>query len=223
MDKYVIDGATLTAIADAIRNYIRVEEGYEVPETITPERMPEHIEVGVADSNYDLGFTDGYNNGYNDGKATGGGVTLPTLTNAGTATDLAQGKQLIDSEGNIVEGTLPAPLVLQAQSTPTRFSFDGDYYFQPSGYREFFDYEIVTDSDSCDFVIFNKTNRYLKVLCGGSWYDMDDSSTGNTLSKSGIIAPNSTGTISVPAVDDSGRYGRNPFWEECYLDGVRFI
>lgn len=207
-DVYLIKGETLTAIADAIRNFSDLGDDDLMP----PEAMPINIERA---------YDNGYDNGYADGQSAG--VTLPTLTNPGTAADLAQGKQLIDSEGNIVEGTLPAPLVLQAQSTPTRFSFDGDYYFQPSGYREFFDYEIVTDSDSCDFIIFNKTNRYLKVLCGGSWYDMDDSSTGNTLSKSGIIAPNSTGTISVPAVDDSGRYGRNPFWEERYLDGVRFI
>jgi hypothetical protein len=34
-----------------------------------------------------------------------GGATLPTLTNAGVASDLALGKQLIDGSGNIVTGT----------------------------------------------------------------------------------------------------------------------
>lgn len=33
-----------------------------------------------------------------------GGVELPTLENPGTASDLAQGKQLIDADGNVVEG-----------------------------------------------------------------------------------------------------------------------
>lgn len=33
-------------------------------------------------------------------------VILPTLSNPGTAADLAQGKQLIDGEGKVVEGTL---------------------------------------------------------------------------------------------------------------------
>ena len=35
-----------------------------------------------------------------------GGVELPTLENPGTASDLAQGKQLIDADGNVVEGTV---------------------------------------------------------------------------------------------------------------------
>lgn len=34
-----------------------------------------------------------------------GGVELPTLTNPGTASDLAEGKQLIDADGNVVDGT----------------------------------------------------------------------------------------------------------------------
>lgn len=64
----------------------------------------------------DEGYTDGYNKGhevgYDKGYSEGaednqGGVDLPTLTNPGTATDLVEGKQLIDGEGNIVEGTVP--------------------------------------------------------------------------------------------------------------------
>lgn len=35
------------------------------------------------------------------------GVKLPTLVNEGAAIDLLEGKQLIDSEGNVVEGTIP--------------------------------------------------------------------------------------------------------------------
>lgn len=34
------------------------------------------------------------------------GITLPTLTSPGIAADLRQGKQLIDQEGNVVDGTL---------------------------------------------------------------------------------------------------------------------
>ena len=39
---------------------------------------------------------------------TSGGVVLPTLTNEGSASDLLSGKQLIDSDGNIVEGAMPS-------------------------------------------------------------------------------------------------------------------
>lgn len=38
--------------------------------------------------------------------AEGGGISLPALTNQGMASDLIYGKQLIDSNGNIVTGTL---------------------------------------------------------------------------------------------------------------------
>lgn len=36
-----------------------------------------------------------------------GGMQLPTLTNPGTANDLAQGKQLINADGSIVTGVVP--------------------------------------------------------------------------------------------------------------------
>jgi hypothetical protein len=39
-----------------------------------------------------------------------GGAALPTLTNEGAAADLVSGKQLIDQEGNIVEGINPYEL-----------------------------------------------------------------------------------------------------------------
>lgn len=39
-------------------------------------------------------------------KAAGGGIELPELANEGIASDLLIGKQLIDQEGNIVEGTM---------------------------------------------------------------------------------------------------------------------
>lgn len=44
----------------------------------------------------------------NINKITGGeGVILPTLTNEAVASDLITGKQLIDADGNIVNGTMP--------------------------------------------------------------------------------------------------------------------
>ena len=41
------------------------------------------------------------------GTMTGTGTNLPELTNEGTAADLLVGKELIDSDGNIVTGTIP--------------------------------------------------------------------------------------------------------------------
>lgn len=42
-----------------------------------------------------------------EGKAGGGGIVLPTLSNPGSAGDLAEGMQLIDANGNVVTGNLP--------------------------------------------------------------------------------------------------------------------
>lgn len=45
----------------------------------------------------------------------GGGTTLPTLINEGSAPDLMEGKELIDSQGKVVIGTLPTV----TQATPS--------------------------------------------------------------------------------------------------------
>lgn len=59
------------------------------------------------DNGYNKGHEEGYQEGYTEGAEDNQGVELPTLTNPGTATDLVEGKQLIDGEGNIVEGAIP--------------------------------------------------------------------------------------------------------------------
>ena len=56
-----------------------------------------------------------------------GGVELPELTNEGTASDLLAGKQLIDQEGNIVEGTI-------ATKTSSNLTASGATVTVPSGY-----------------------------------------------------------------------------------------
>ena len=56
-------------------------------------------------------------------------VILPTLSNPGTAADLAQGKQLIDGEGKVVEGAAPTQgdvLALYANKQLTEFITDAD-------------------------------------------------------------------------------------------------
>ena len=68
-----------------------------------------------------------------EGKAGGGGGTvLPTLTNPGTASDLAEGKQLIDADGKVVEGAL------RVQEGDFHWEYDaisvGDGYIAPFFY-----------------------------------------------------------------------------------------
>ena len=56
-------------------------------------------------------------------------MILPTLSNPGTAADLAQGKQLIDGEGKVVEGAAPTQgdiLALYANKQLTEFITDAE-------------------------------------------------------------------------------------------------
>lgn len=71
MAKYVIDGATLTAIADRIR----AEEasiGDWRNASMTPEEMPDAI-GDVRYAGYQNGYSEGYQTGYVNGKAASGG------------------------------------------------------------------------------------------------------------------------------------------------------
>lgn len=59
-----------------------------------------------------------------EGKA-GGGTVLPTLTNPATSADMAEGKQLIDANGNVVTGSLevaPYETYFQVEG----MGYDGD-------------------------------------------------------------------------------------------------
>lgn len=56
-----------------------------------------------------------------------GGVVLPDLTNEGAASDLLSGKQLIDSNGNIVEGTI-------ATKSASNLTANGATVTVPAGY-----------------------------------------------------------------------------------------
>lgn len=93
MADYIINENTLTDIADAIRR--KTGEGKSIPTGQMANRINN---LAVED---------------------GAGVILPELTNEGTTNDLLSGKQLIDSQGNIINGTA----TLQTKSvTPTKES-----------------------------------------------------------------------------------------------------
>lgn len=56
------------------------------------------------------------------------GVELPELTNEGTASDLLSGKQLIDGEGNIVEGNIPTKTLYDISVSGASVSIPSGYY-----------------------------------------------------------------------------------------------
>lgn len=64
------------------------------------------IAAAVTDMGVQTAATDSYETMAENIKEIETGVQLPTLTNPGTATDLASGKQLIDQEGKIVTGNV---------------------------------------------------------------------------------------------------------------------
>lgn len=78
-EKVICDKADLVAIADAVREKNGSSDTYYVSE------LAEAVEAISG----------------------GGGVELPELENPGVASDLISGKELIDEDGNIVEGTMP--------------------------------------------------------------------------------------------------------------------
>lgn len=84
-------------------------DSFTVPSGYYAITAEKHINI---DPFYDAGYIDGYVRGKEEGLEAGsGGVELPTLDNPGTADDLVEGKQLIDGEGNIVEGAVPVRTV----------------------------------------------------------------------------------------------------------------
>ena len=60
------------------------------------------------------------------------GTELPELTNEGSAADLLAGKQLIDSDGNVIEGTMPDHGDLGGSIT---IDTENYYYDIPAGYH----------------------------------------------------------------------------------------
>ena len=58
----------------------------------------------------------------------GGGTELPELTNEGSASDLLSGKQLIDSEGNVVTGTIETKTVSNLSASGATVTVPAGYY-----------------------------------------------------------------------------------------------
>lgn len=70
-----------------------------IPTDLLGDAMPEQVLKGVT-------FTSAAGYLAEGNYEPSEGVNLPTLTNPGTADDLASGRELIDSDGNVVTGTL---------------------------------------------------------------------------------------------------------------------
>ena len=100
MAEYLIKSETMQAIADPIKEISGIET------RITPAQVGAAAEEANTEVNTQANLMRQILTALN-GKSVGeGGLTLPTLTNPGTADDLAKDKELIDENGNIVTGSV---------------------------------------------------------------------------------------------------------------------
>lgn len=107
------------------------------------------------------------------------GVELPSLTNEGTAADLLSGKQLIDSDGEVVTGTIPT-------KTSSNLSASGATVTVPAGYY---------------------ASQASKVVASGSAKTPATTVTKNpsiSVSSSGLITASVSGTQSVTPTVTAG-------------------
>ena len=128
------------------------------------------------------------------------GTQLPTLSNAGTASDLASGKQLIDQNGNIVTGTHQCQAGVTVQRYPasgygsfttnTSGSATVNCGFQPDvvyirGAQEYDTEDEAMNSYNCAIVFAeeDRENPVTPMGAVGGTYDMlwSKSSTGFTV------------------------------------------
>lgn len=102
-----------------------------------------------------------------EGKATG--VILPELANEGTAADLLSGKQLIDSEGNIVTGEIAAKTSSNLSASGTTVTVPAGYYATQAT-KAVSDSNLVSSNIKKDVNIFGVTGSLESIdLTGTTW------------------------------------------------------
>ena len=108
-------------------------------------------------------------------------MLLPTLENEGKASDLVQGKQLINSQGEVVEGTAvpgDTPLTLTQEKMmlgqSTVYSTDAKYiaYVLPDVYKKTL---IGIDAPNCEFICSSAFSSYRWVPSGSLQYSYSNS------------------------------------------------
>ena len=130
-----------------------------------------------------------------EGKAGGGGTVLPTLTNPGTAEDLAEGKELIDAEGKVVTGVMPKALTIKSGTTTSRTIDTG-----LSEIEEFFIYKETQTGTGLIHLHYSKTGG-TSYMYASAWSTnnygtktITNATTAPTISGGSITLPSSTAT-----------------------------
>lgn len=147
MAKYLIDGATLTAIADAIRNGSQWDGAWQ-DVNITPEQMPS----AIADIRYD-GYCDGEESGYANGYNAG----LRTLQGCFAL------KSWVSDFG--MHGTYTLPNGVFTEYNHLTTSGNDEWV-----YEELTRIEVTND---CIF-FYTDEGEYKVLYCEDGWYGEDD-------------------------------------------------
>ena len=185
-DVYLIKKETLTAIADVIRENICEEEGYEIPQTITPETMPDNIGVLVAESNFDMGYGVGYDEGYINGE------DYQLIKNAPL---IAQGNcdpRVVDNF-NSAPGLKPQMVMYDEQGfnyATVGMNSDGDTINYC--WWDDIDYEIMISGSTLTLGVTNHSDFYVDVFLNLAF----STGTGNPASRNVVVSidPHSSGS-----------------------------
>lgn len=174
--------SAMTAIADKIRTLLGTSD------TMGLDNMSTNLQTAVTtvDTQTDL-ITQ-------IEAALEGKTALPTLSNAGTASDLASGKQLIDQNGNIITGThqCPAGVTVQRKAGTFKTNSSGvatvNCGWQPDvvyvkGIQDTGDDGTVSNSAAWFAAEENRTNPLTVMWTTGGLHEMlwSKSSTGFTV------------------------------------------
>ena len=122
-------------------------------------------------------------------KAGGGGTVLPTLTNPGTAADLAEGKQLIDADGNVVTGTMGKGMVVKSGTTTNRAIDTG-----LSDVEQFFMYK--ESQTSTGLIHLHYTKSATSRMYASAWSTQNYGTKTITNGTGGVTVSGGTVTIS---------------------------
>lgn len=118
--EYLIKSESLTNIADEIRTLSGTTASMGL------DAMKTHIEDANSEVDSQVELL-AQAVAALEGKASGGGVTLPTLTNPASASDIMSGKEAIDGDGNVLTGTI-------ATKTSSNLTASGATVTVPAGY-----------------------------------------------------------------------------------------